>query len=243
MSINSEVTDKILGLVGGTSASLGSSMTRSLLHSLYPSEFELYMVSLELTDSEDRVEEYFTFPINPSMISKTEPTTKTIERTFGGVIVNKSGSFTPQDLNIKGNFGRDFQILVRSKIISFNSILKQTTSFGVNFEEFSPTIKTGYGSLKILQGICKRSNQVIDGKPMKLYFHNFMLGESYLVEVIDFTPDMNMSTNMIWNYSLKMKILTPINIGVTKRLSLGLVGTVQKTISSVTKGVKDLVNG
>lgn len=241
MGVNSEIVEKIQGLVGGQVSSLGASMTRNLLHSLYPSEFELYMVSLELTDFEDKVEDYFTFPINPSMISKVEPTTKTIERTFGGVIVNKSGSFTPQDLVIKGNFGRDFQILVRNKVLNFNSILKQTTSFGVNPEEFSSTIKTGYGSLKILQGICKRSNQVIDGKPMKLYFHNFMLGESYLVEVIDFSSDMNMSSNMIWNYSLKMKILTPINIGVSRRLSLGLTSIVQKTISNVTKSIKNFV--
>lgn len=210
---------------------------RNVLNSIYPREFEAYFVSLELTDSNDNIEEYFTFPINPNFISKTEPRTKSIERTFDKVIVNKSDRFTPQDLVLKGNFGRDFKILIRYKEeVTFNSILSKTTMF--TEDEFSNTIKSGYGSLKVLQSILERAESSVNTNPKKLYFHNYLLGESYLVEVIDFNLDQSIQTNMMWNYIIRLKIISPINISMTSSLLKSTSGLVQSTLNNSLSSVR-----
>lgn len=229
----------------GSSVSLVSELVREwgrdVLHSLYPKEFELYMISLELVNPDNDIEEYFTFPINPHSMSKIEPYTKTIERGFNRVIVNRNSSFTPQDLSIKGNFGRDFRILVRQKeSVTFNSILSKSKFF--QEVEFNHTLKSGYGSFKILQRICQRSNELVEGKPMKLYFHNFMLGESYLAEVLDFTAEQSLASNMLWNYSLRLKIIAPINQSTRKISFKPRSGTVQNTISKTVNRSKQIVS-
>ncbi len=212
-------------------------MHRNVLNSIYPREFEAYFISLELTDSNNNIEEYFTFPINPNFISKTEPRTKSIERTFDKVIVNKSDRFTPQDLTLKGNFGRDFKILVRHKgEVVFNSILSKTTMFAE--DEFSSTIKSGYGSLKVLQAILDKAESSVNTNPKKLYFHNYLLGESYLVEVIDFNVDQSIQTNMMWNYTIRLKILSPINIGTTSALTRSTSSTVQNTLNNSLSSIR-----
>lgn len=229
--------EQLLGRPGEQIVRSITSASRAFLNTLYPKEFEVYMVSLELTDANDEIEDFFTFPINPTAITKTEPTTKTIERSFGKIVVNKSDMFTPQDIVLKGNFGRDFKVLIRNTEVAFTSLLKLPT-----MEEFNHNIKSGYGSLKVLQDICNRSNEVRGGKPMKLYFHNFPLGESYLVEVIDFSPDMNMSSNMMWNYTLRLKVITPINLTLKQRMNITSTGEVQKTMNTAVREAKSMIS-
>lgn len=216
-------------------------LSRNILNTKYPAEFEAYFVSLELVTPNNDIEEYFTFPINPISINKIEPRTKSIERTFGKIIVNKSDRFTPQDLTIKGNFGRDFKILVRQKgELSFNSIL--SISKFLSPEEFNPIIKSGYGSFKILQNICKKSETSIGGKPMKLYLHNYFLGESYLVEVIDFSADQSVQQNMMWNYTLRLKIISPLDQMFLRDFPRSIVNVTQDSINKSLKTVKNLTS-
>lgn len=232
-NIGTDIVEQLANSVGN----IASTAVKSTLNSLFPRDFELYLISLELVSPDDKPEDYFTFPINPQSINKIEAYSKNIERTFGSVVVNKTGSFTPQDITIKGNFGKSFKILVRNKdITSFTSVYKKAE------DEFSTTIKSGYGSLKVLQDICKRSNELVNGRPKRLYFHNFALGESYLVEVLDLNEDMNLSSNMIWGYTLRLKILSPINIDSTQRLNLVLVGQTQKTITNASNSIKDTLS-
>lgn len=232
-NIGANIVEQLANAIGN----VGSESVKSTLNILFPRDFELYLVSLELTNYNDVVEDYFTFPINPQSISKSEMYSKNIDRTYGAVVVNKTGSFTPQDITLKGNFGKSFKMLVRNKSsIPFVSIYKRQSG------EFSSVIKNGYGSFKVLQDICKRSNDLDNGRPKRLYFHNFMLGESYLVEVLDFNGDMNMSSNMIWNYTLRMKILTPINVENKQRSLQVLSGFTQKTITNTVKATSDFIS-
>jgi len=240
MSTLNQLLGESIDIINGTV----NGVHRNVLNSIYPNEFEAYFVSLELTDCNDNIEEYFTFPINPNFISKIEPRTKSIQRTFGKIIVNKSDRFTPQDLVLKGNFGRDFKIIVRHKEeVTFNSILSKTTMFGET--EFSNTIKSGYGSLKILQSILNRADSSINTNPKKLYLHNYILGESYLVEVIDFSLDQSLQNNMMWNYIIRLKILSPINMNIYSNLvrtTSGLAqNTLNKSLSSVRKVLSSFV--
>lgn len=218
-----------------------NSVSRNILNSLYPKEFEAYFISLELVDENDSIEEYFTFPINPSSINKVEPRTKNIERTFGKIIVNKSDKFTPQDIVLRGNFGRDFKVLVRHKgEVTFNSILSASKMF--TEQEFNSLIKSGYGSFKILQSICEKADTSGNGKPKKLFFHNYLLGESYLTEVIDFTSDQSIQQNMIWGYVLRLKIISPVNDNLVNKLTKSVSGTAQNTLNQSLGNVRKLVS-
>lgn len=233
-----DIETKINSLVG----SVGSTFVDSILHSMFPNEFELYLVALELTDYSDNIIEYFTFPINPSMLTKTEPRIKNIRKTFGGVTVNKAMGFVPQDITIKGNFGRWWKTIIRGREINVNSILKKTTQFNQN-GEFNAIIKNGYGSLKVLQSILQQSDEIVDGYPRKLYFHNFMLGESYLVEVIDNTIDLNVQTNRIHNYSVRFKVISPVNMNsLSEGFNSIVSGGIQKTLNNSVQTVNSILN-
>lgn len=227
---------------------LGSSInnvSRITLNSLYPKEFEAYLISLELVDYNDNIEEYFTFPVNPNYISKVDPRVKSIDRTFGAIIVNKSDQFVPKDIILKGNFGRDFKVVLRHKgEVTFNSLLNKSAF--VSSEEFNPIIKSGYGSLKILQNICEKSEMSINGLHNKLFFHNYLLGESYLVEVIDFTQDQSLASNMMWGYTLRLKVISPVGrkdgFILKTNFSSSVVGSAQETLNKSLGSVRKLIS-
>lgn len=186
--------------------------TKMALNTLYPNEFEVYMVTLELVDKDDNLLDYFTFPINPESISKSQPYVKQIDRSYGAVVVNKTGKFAPQDITIKGNFGRQFKFVTRDKSIknvSWSGLLPWTKDDDSNLE-FNRYYKSGYGCFKIVQNICKKADELDDGYARKLYFHNLALGESYLVEVLNFQGSQSSSSNMLWNYDLRMKIISNV---------------------------------
>jgi len=220
------------------------------LNTLYPREFEVYMVTLELVDYKDQSIDYFTFPINPESISKTQPYVKQIDRTAGAIVVNKTGYFVPQDINIKGVFGRQFRFVTRDKsITNFNwsGLLPWTTNETEDEGEkmeFNRYYKSGYGCFKIVQSICDKADKLDDGKARKLYFHNLAMGESYLVEVMSFTGSQSQNTNMIWNYDLRMKILSKV-FATNKWLLLAQrLGTmaVTKAANAVADTGKELVS-
>lgn len=204
---------------------------RLALNTLYPKEFEVYMVTLELVTHDDESKAYFTFPINPSSITKTQPYLKQIDRNYGAVIVNKSGKFVPQTLSIKGTFGRQFRYISREQSLDISTI-----QWLPDKNEFSSTYKSGYGCFKIVQDICDEADKLDDGFARKLFFHNLAMGESYLVEVLDFTGSQDQSSNMIWNYELRLNILTEITSqNKLREWGIRQIGT------SVTKAVNAVV--
>lgn len=232
------------GLVrGGMSAF--SSTTNSILNSLYPREFELYMLSLELTTFDDSPIDYLTFPVNPDSMTKIEPKVKEIDRSYGAVVVTKTDFFVPQDLVIRGNFGKSFKFLNRQD--SAAGIVNMFKGMVPKLEgEMSRYWKSGYGCLKVLQSIVQDSDKMDNGRPRRLYLHNFMLGESYLVEVLNFQIDNNVQRNMIWEYELRLKILSPINVlqlSNSERIKSSLSNQVQNLGNSVSKGIKNILSG
>jgi hypothetical protein len=104
---------------------------------------------------------------------------------------------------------------------------------------FSNNVKTGYGCMKILQAICDSSLEIDNGKPRRLYFHNPAFGESHLVKVISFNPNQNMQSNMIWNYTLQMKSITP-----AQNVRGNEVGSLKNdlVISGIQNGINKVAN-
>lgn len=217
--------------------SMAQSIGVQALSGLYPNDFELYMIALELTDSEDNVIDYLSFPVMPDSIQKTEPTRTNIKKSLMGVTALTNPSFTPQEINIKGTFGRNFKILLNVanpiKGAAFSTAVGKYDLFSVSgrkttlaFPGFDVGVKTGYGVIKILKAMASKSVALDKlGKPFRLYFYNMALGESFLVVIppsgVQYSQDI--SKNMIWNYNLTMITLAPLDAvaaGSAKRSTL-----------------------
>jgi len=221
---------------------------RSAVSSLYPNDIEYYLCAFELVSS-DGTESYFMFPIQPSSIQKSEPTRTNIKKSLAGVTVLKNSSFIPQELSLKGNFGKRFKIISGLDGVAFNKSKKNNVKFDV--PTLSNSIKTGFGAIKILQKILADSNKFDSvGKPKKLYFYNLGLGESYLVTVSPFGISFSQTedTNMIWQYNISLTILSPLSVvtGIgsdvmSANRAILSRGAIQKTINAVANDVRLLI--
>lgn len=241
--------------------SLVQEMGMQTLSSVFPHDFEWYMCALELTDSKDNTIDYLAFPIQPDSIQKTEPTRNNIKKSMAGVTVLSNDAYVPQDITIRGSFGRQFKLLLNIKQINATNA-KYSTTDGVfslyqtaglpttiRFPFFNISVKNGYGIIKILQAIVSKSVGLDDeGKPFKLYFYNMALGESYLVAIppsgAQFSQDV--SKNMVWSYSITMKTLAPLDaVKTEEKGSLGkalATAAITVGVSMLAKGIDDVMD-
>ena len=100
--------------------------------------------------------------------------------------------------------------------------------------------------------MCDKSVGLDDnGKPLRLYFYNMALGESYLVAIppsgVQYSQDV--SKNMIWNYNLTMMALAPLE-AVQSRANRSselvdnlLPSLVQMGVSELASGVEKATRG
>lgn len=221
--IKQTIIDKVES-VGSATASL-----------LWPYDFEAYMVSMELTDANGKTLDYLSFPIMPENLSIEEIPAVNIRNTFGGVAVVSSELYTPKTITLRGNFGRNIRFLSRNTNVvsgamtAFSAIsgIELERSYNRNLEpekvtELSHNFKTGYGATKALQSIVNRSYGVDKktGAVNKLYFYNLSFGESYVVKVVNFRISQSLQSNMLWNYDLTLRTISPLSLDKTKNASL-----------------------
>lgn len=239
--------------------SLAQQLGMQTLSSVYPYDFEWYMCALELTDSKDQTIDYLAFPIQPDSIQKSEPTRNNIKKSMAGVTVLSNDAYIPQDITIRGSFGRQFKLLLNVKEIKGKnsqystingvySLYQKAGSSAINYPSFNIAAKNGYGIIKILQAIVNKSVGLDDeGKPFKLYFYNMALGESYLVAIppsgAQFSQEV--SKNMVWSYSVTMKTLAPLDAvreeqegSLRKELSATAIAA---GVSMLSQGVNDIM--
>jgi len=204
---------------------------REALGALFPKDFEVYMMGLELVDSDGDTVDYFLFPVMPQNISKSEPELTNIKKTAGGISILSTNNFIPETVSINGDFGRTFKVLIGSALVDFKALgiklLKNSKGITAGtvaraLIPFSRSVKTGYGCTKIMQGILKKSVTVdYKGQPHRLYFHNPTLGEAHLVEKESFSLTMDEgSSNRVWQYSLSLTTIATIgDVRPKKRIS------------------------
>lgn len=187
-----------------------NSVGKLTAHSLFPNDFELYFTALELVDSKGRTVDYFFFPINPTNIIENHPSIVQVKKTANGVVSLSSSSYNPSDIELSGNFGKQYKMLVgRTSIIASAMIFGELS---LENREMLPGIKSGYGCIKVLSNILKKSDSLDKkGQPYSLYFYNLSLGNSYLVKKIGVTYSQSIENNMVWNYNLILKTLSPLN--------------------------------
>lgn len=238
---------------------LFNDLGRAGMNAAFPNDFEYYFTALELTDSLGNTIDYLAFPINPSSIMKSVPKRTNIKMSSAGITSLRSRSFTPQEIMIKGNFGRSFKVLVapnkyeESAAFSISSGAYSlqdgdVNSLNINTGIFDASFKTGYGVTKLLQSIVEKSSGLDrNGKPLQLYFYNLGLGESYLVEVPSsgLTIAQEEGENMIWGYTLNLTVLAPLQLVKTssKNSQINLLSTsvVQSGINTLARDLKTIL--
>lgn len=222
-------------------AGLKASVGKKAISALYPNDFELYITSFELVNSDKETEAYFIFPVQPFSINEQNKPIQNIKKTAGGMTVLSSQTFSPTNTTIQGNFGRKFKFLLGTNLINFSAFLLKPFVTKPQFaQEFDPSIKTGYGCIKVLESIINKSNSLDSkNKPYALYFYNLALGHNYLVKVTSFDFYQNQENNMIWHYNMSIKSLIPVEQISDKSqrslaVSLASNQVIQSTINSVT---------
>lgn len=246
MAAGNSIQEKAIGMI--------QTVGKATLSAMFPDDFEFYMCALELTTAEGDTIDYFTFPITPSSITKTDNKRTSIQNTAGGIVALTSPTFVPQDISIRGTFGRIFKILINNTSSGAGTAfslsngiksLQQLTKKAVSMKTpaFDASVKTGYGALKILQSIVAKSNGVDNnGKPFRLFFYNLALGESYLVVVPPngITFSQGEQRNMIWDYNLNMIAVAPLD--AVKNASSGTSLVKIMATAVIQKSVNDLAN-
>lgn len=244
MAILTEVTRQVEDILKTTG--------RSFLSLTFSRDFEVYFISLELTNIKGEMIDFFSFPVMVDSISKKEVYTSNIKKTFSGVRVIRGEAFTPQEIVLRGSFGRSFKILGGNELVDvFGSSARASISTEedqlYNQGVLSNIVKTGYGCTKYLQGIIERSRifDKFDGWgensfPRLLKLYNHTLGEYYYVEPQQVQFEQNLGSNMIWNYNLVFTITRKVdfNEGTYKEKTSKLNNPVIKSaISSVVSSI------
>jgi hypothetical protein len=231
---------------------------KAAMHALFPKDFAYYYLALELVDSQGNTVDYFGWPILPDSIKEIHQEITSIRKTIGGVSVTKNPTFTPRQIVLNGNFGRNFKLLLGQQTVEFagfgfsmqNGKFQATSPglFGDTVPQFSSIAKTGYGCIKLLEGIKEKSKQVdAYGKPHSLYMYNPILGNNYQVEVNSFSHMQDKDQfNMIPAYAMMLTAVAPLDsilgrigsvVNTFKKLSLG---NLQKTANSVASNLRSL---
>jgi hypothetical protein len=192
------------------------------LNALYKNDFEYYMVALELVTSDNFTVDYFCFPVSPSSISQEEPELTNIKKTASGIVSLTTPSFVPKTIQMRGNFGRRFKILLKNNSsVNFSafkfsgSVTKDQIMNDVNILKqaaFDPSIKSGYGAIRYLKSILDKSTGIDqNNQSFKLFFYNPILGDNYLVEKISFEISESMESNRIPGYNLILRAIAPLD--------------------------------
>lgn len=228
---------------------------RALINGLYPNEFEYYAITLELTDSQDKVVDFLTFPVNPNEMEYDHQSVVNIKKNFGGVTALDTESFVPKRYSMSGTFGRKLRLLL-SNVDNISA--EQSTAKGV-FEKqrnglqiktaiLNSKIKTGYGTMKVLEAIIDKSSGLDQyNKPMRLFLYNPTLGHSFLVKSNGLKIHQDYTTsNMMWKYHLTLTTIAPLaRINSEKKktslTSIAVMGVLQKGVNLLSNSIKKSV--
>lgn len=239
---------------------------KSLIHdigkagaaSLFPNDFEYYMLALELADSQGNTIDYFIFPVMPKSIRQSEQKIVNIKKTAGGITTLKTPGFVPKDISISGNFGRKIRVIMNTKESRIFSAINFSLKNGVTksyqtlkgdtlvrkIQDFQIGYKTGFGAFKMLKAIYEKAPGIDKNGTFQLFFYNLANNENYIVEAISFEENQDESTNnMIWGYTLNLKAVAPYEETLTKetRTSNLKSDLLQKGFNILGQQVLDLV--
>lgn len=194
---------------------------RAAMHAMKPDEFEYYACTFELLDSDYNVEEIFHFPVTPSQMSINGQTLANIKKLSQGYLVQFNDSFAGKNISISGSFGRRFRLMLNDGELK---------------------LRTGYGATKMLEKIMM-SNHQLDSKqkPRFLVFHNYAFNHSGIVEILNYSFQQSMENNMMWNYTIEMKMVADATKVLTSTERKGdLIRLLSESVMS--KNINDILS-
>lgn len=253
--MSTEQIDNIKNIWVDKAIDMGYLAAATLMSSLYPSEFEAYMLAFELCDSMGNTLDFFTFPIMPNELSIDENIPVKTDVTFGGVSSVSSNIYIPKKISLRGSFGRKFKVLLRDGAyvppIAGKEVLERDYGIGGIKNEvlhLSRYLKTGFGCFKVLQSICNQSVAIdeVTGECNRLYMYNLAYGESYLVKVINFKGRQDISSNGLWNYDLSLEAVCPLHLdkkaALKAKAKMYAMMAGQAALNSALGGIKSTLN-
>lgn len=179
----------------------------SLLHVLFPNDFEFYTIAFELLNSKGVPTDRFILPVMPNNIEIMSRKITNVRKTAQGVSVLSNNSFVPIDIKISGSFGRKFKMMVGSYEMPD---LDYLATHGIPTSiPFLGTVKTGYGAVKMLERLYNKSTRAKNGNTNRCIFYNLSYNQMYSVKILNFQVSQSTSENMIWNYSMTMQAVSP----------------------------------
>lgn len=237
-------------------SSITQDVGKAGLHALFPNDFEYYAITLELTDSKGNTVDYLTFPVNPESIDYNETSFVNIKKSLGGISALDTDTFIPKKYTISGTFGRKLRLLISNAETATNT---NSTSKGV-YEKLqqglqvrtsllSAKLKTGYGSLKLLESLLKKSSGLDQyNQPMRLFLYNPTLNHNFLVknESLAIHQDRDTS-NMLHKYTINLTAITPIDRlkfnqnTPSSLLKVTSMAALNKSVNGLSKVIKNSV--
>lgn len=194
---------------------------RAGVHALFPNDFEFYMVMLELVDSEGQTVDFLAFPVAPERITYDNNKLVNIKKSLGGITSLDTESFNPKNIQLAGTFGRKLKLLIGKPPTSTENNYKstgggiygkiQSAALQIKQSTFDVELKTGYGTLKILESIIDKSSGLdTNNEPFRLFLYNPTLNHSFLVKCKKMSFTQDYSSNMLWNYSLDLVAIADV---------------------------------
>ena len=214
---------------------------KSALNAAFPDDYEYYLCSFELLDSDSKQVGFVSFVVMPDQLIESNQPIQTMVKTHNGIVTIYNPSFAPVDISLAGSFGRKFRILSNFK----DPKSSKNGFFDVNFGKLGSTnvgVKSGYGISKILEHILKKSYKSDDnGRPYFLVFNNYAFNSSFIVDVMGFSFSQNIQNNMIWNYNISLRAVAnklDFMKGSNKLTNLKTVAA-----NSISNGLTKIISG
>jgi hypothetical protein len=201
------------------SKALLSNLGKAAMAAQYPDEYEYYSITLELVDSKGDTQAMFTFPVMPNSMQYPRTFLNTVGVTANGIHSVSRLGFNPFDITFSGDFGRSFKLVLQGHEFHAKAFYYDVKTFATNGKTtaeikkniFDPAIKTGYGCVKLLQRMVEKAQEFdAHGGLHSLYLYNPSIGENHLVKVQSFNLTQAVDRNMIWQYSLTLKAMIPL---------------------------------
>lgn len=215
------------------------SVGKGAVHAMMPDDYEYYLCSFELYDSNLERKGFLSFVVMPDQITENYSPIQSVTKTHSGIVTTFNSSFAPVNITISGTFGRKFRLVSNYKDPSDrkNGLMRLNLNLGEAFG--SVGIKSGYGLTKILKNILECANKTDDlGKPYLLIFNNYAFNTSYIVNPSNFQFHQGYDNNMIWYYSINMTA-----VGNKPHKAFNHVGTLLGSVAanSISNGLTNVI--
>lgn len=227
---------KLREIVIDQTTGAATSANKLLLNSLFPDEFEYYVMALEVINGEGRAVDRMVLPVLPEYISINKQKIKNIMKTGAGITVFQNNTFEPIPINMTGTFGRRMRLFLGS--------YETPQDFQGNPKDFEVNVHTGYGAMKMLERLYEKDGQLDDQNvPYRIVFYNLAFNQNYIVEMNSLQFRQDESNNMIWYYTLDMTAVAPADVSDDKfsQAKFASLGVANKLIDELNTDTRALL--